>query len=102
MQLDEPALVTIGDLVWLDVDGDGRKDDDEAGIADVVVVLRDSTDVEIGRVSTDHLGNYEFADLPVGSYRLEVELPADRTTTAADQGSDDLDSDAVRSSSSTS
>jgi hypothetical protein len=92
----EPADgVTIGDLVWHDVDADGQQDVNEPGVAGVVVILRDATDGEVGRVSTDQSGEYRFEDLPVGSYRVEIELPADRTITTADQQSDDLDSDAV-------
>ena len=87
---------TIGDIVWLDANGDGLQQPDEAGIEGVVVVLLDGADVELARDVTDHLGAYEFTDVAAGSYVLELELPDDYAITQANQGFDDeLDSDLV-------
>jgi hypothetical protein len=88
------ALSAIGDLVWLDADGDGLQQPDEAGLEGVVVVLLDGTGRELARDVTDHLGRYEFAQLPAGPYALDVELPDGYGITLPDQGVDDeVDSD---------
>jgi hypothetical protein len=89
-----PESVVIGDLVWLDVDGDGLQDEDEPGAPGIVVVLRDPTGVEVARVVTDQFGAYEFTGLAPGSFLLEVELPDDTGFTQPDEGPDDeVDSD---------
>ena len=85
----EPAGSTIGDFVWLDANGDGLQDPDEAGVEGVDVVLLDASGVELARDTTDHLGRYEFVGVVDGSYALEVELPADYGITQPDQGLDD-------------
>ena len=91
-----PESVVIGDLVWLDVDGDGLQDEDEPGAPGIVVVLRDPTGVEVARVVTDQFGAYEFTGLAPGSFLLEVELPDGSGITQPDEGPDDeVDSDLV-------
>lgn len=65
--------VSVGDLVWLDEDKDGRQDDDEPGIPGVTLVITGPdggpvTDVHgnpVGPVVTDADGTYSFDDLPV-------------------------------------
>jgi hypothetical protein len=88
------AAATIGDIVWVDADGDGLQDPGETGLEGVDVALLDSSGVELGRDTTDQFGRYEFAALAAGSYLLELELPDGYAITGADQGfDDDVDSD---------
>ncbi|WP_275426280.1 SdrD B-like domain-containing protein, partial [Nocardioides daejeonensis] len=65
--------VSVGDLVWKDLDGDGVQDAGEPGIAGVVLVLtgpdgKPVTDVNgkpVGPVTTGPDGRYSFDNLPV-------------------------------------
>jgi hypothetical protein len=62
--------VTIGDLVWLDTDGDGIQDPGEAGIpgVSVTITLPDGTTTT---VVTDANGNYTYTGVP-GTYTVSV------------------------------
>ncbi|MCR1781024.1 carboxypeptidase regulatory-like domain-containing protein [Nocardioides carbamazepini] len=82
--------VSVGDLVWLDEDRDGRQDAGEPGIPGVVLVLvgpdgQPVTDVfgqPVGPRTTDAEGRYSFDDLPAltgsDTYRVRI----DRTASA--------------------
>ena len=67
------GAVSVGDLVWLDEDKDGRHDAGEPGIPGVTLVLtgpdgQPVTDVDgnpVGPAVTDAEGGYSFDDLPV-------------------------------------
>jgi hypothetical protein len=73
---------TIGDTVFVDVNGDGSQNLTEPGIAGVTVKLQvdldgNGTYVTIKTITTDANGRYLFSDLPVGSgynYRVVLEL----------------------------
>ncbi|MGN6136395.1 MAG: SdrD B-like domain-containing protein, partial [Aureliella sp.] len=70
--------MSIGNLVWSDVDNDGVKDAGESGIAGVSVELYSDTntngsydsgvDTLVGTQTTDASGNYLFDDLLPGDY----------------------------------
>ncbi|QDU63128.1 Serine-aspartate repeat-containing protein D precursor [Planctomycetes bacterium Pan216] len=71
---------SIGDFVWLDINGDGNQDDGEPGISgvsvDLVFVGQDGTfgtadDVSY-RTTTDQEGSYLFDQLAAGDFRVEV------------------------------
>ncbi len=86
---DPGAVNEIGDTVWIDVDGDGVQDTDEPGLGGVVVNLIDpATGTQIATTVTDGNGNYEFTNLPDGTYQVEFELPAGHEFTTQDTGSD--------------
>jgi peptidoglycan hydrolase-like protein with peptidoglycan-binding domain len=85
----ESDTATIGDLMWFDIDGDGLQDEGEPGVPGVVVRLLDGAGNQIAETISDHNGNYEFSAVPVGTYVLEVAVPALRLPTAADQDEDD-------------
>jgi protocatechuate 3,4-dioxygenase beta subunit len=105
--------VAMGDVVWIDVDGDGRQDAGEPGLAGVLVELlrpvRDADGLITGYepvlnllgqpavARTDDAGRYVIDDLLPGEYVARFTLPdgyAFTTPTAAGSTSAD-DSDAV-------
>ncbi len=84
---------SIGDLVWVDTDGDGIHDGGEAGLAGVTVSLRQDTDGDgifetaVSSTDTGPDGSYSFAGLPGGSYRAVMTVPSGQfatTSTAID------------------
>lgn len=70
-----PRPVTIGDLAFEDMDGDGAYDAGEPGIAGVTVTLRDQSGAVVGTTSTDAAGNYLFT-VPAGTYTVTFGAPA--------------------------
>jgi uncharacterized protein (DUF2249 family) len=95
---------SVGNRVWLDLNGNGLQDAGEPGIADAVVEVFNTVDATIGNAddvswgltSTDSSGNYALPELIEGlNYYLVFRLPAGYSFTAPDRGGDDaLDSDA--------
>ncbi|WP_180951841.1 SdrD B-like domain-containing protein [Brevibacterium jeotgali] len=84
----EPEKVSVGDYVWFDENNDGRQDDGEVGIGDVVLELTgpegepvvDVNGDPVGPVTTDEDGFYTFEDLPVleddQSYTVTIDREA--------------------------
>ena len=66
---------SIGDFVWEDLDADGIQDAGEPGIENVTVELKDTDGNVLATTTTDAAGNYLFADLDPGEYKVEFELP---------------------------
>jgi uncharacterized repeat protein (TIGR01451 family) len=70
---------SIGDRVWLDVDGDGVQDPGEPGVGGLTVTLTgtgpDGTPFTL-TTTTDASGNYVFDNLPPGDYTITVTPPA--------------------------
>ncbi len=64
--------ITIGDLVWLDINGNGSPNSNE-GISGVTVMLSDGNGILIATAITDNNGNYSFTGLPPGDYRITVD-----------------------------
>lgn len=71
----------IGDRVWIDADGDGVQDGNEAGLGGVTVELWYDSNLDgvidaiyptNGTKTTDAAGNYIFDDLPAGIYEVRV------------------------------
>ena len=100
----DPA--SLGDYVWLDVDADGIQDTTDTPLSGVVVnlvaigadgVFGTADDPVLDTTTTDASGNYEFVDLPAGTYAVDFQLAANHVYTFTDQGLDDAaDSDADR------
>lgn len=65
-------LGTIGNQIWVDTNGDGDFDVDEAGIADVTVNLVDNNGAIVATVATDANGEYQFTGVPAGNYTVVV------------------------------
>ncbi len=93
--------VSLGSLVWLDLDANGLQDVGEPGIENATVTLLDSVgnpvtqDVDgnpIAPITTGADGVYHFVNLPPGDYMVEVQPPAGHIPTlpqVADPNTDD-------------
>jgi protocatechuate 3,4-dioxygenase beta subunit len=73
-------LLSLGNLVWIDTDNDGMKDDEENGVQYVDLALwldlnnDDSPDVNTGKTAfTDENGFYLFEELVPGNYIVQVD-----------------------------
>lgn len=87
-------FASIGDRVWLDCDGDGIQDANEAGVNGVTVNLLDGSGQVVSTQKTQGDGNYLFSGLIPGNYSIEVVKPGGYSFTLRDQGNDDaVDSD---------
>jgi uncharacterized repeat protein (TIGR01451 family) len=94
---DTEACVSLGDYVWLDDNEDGDQDDDEPGVPNVTVNLKDASGTVIATTTTDPDGFYIFEDFAPGTYSVQFVLPVDFlwTTLGAVAGAnEDVDSDA--------
>ncbi|MDO5067670.1 MAG: DUF5979 domain-containing protein [Propionibacteriaceae bacterium] len=97
-------LVSVGDLVWLDANRDGKQDDGEAPVAGVKVTLVDEQGKTVGEAVTDANGHYGFKDLAAGAgYKLIFEGPdgfmwtvKDADANGADAKDSDVTADAVK------
>ena len=85
----------LGDFVWEDLTGNARQDAGEPGIANVIVQLYNCNNQLITSTNTDPNGLYFFAGLAPGNYVVRFVLPVGYLFTAANQGTDDRDSDAA-------
>ena len=91
-----PSDGVIGDMVWLDNDGDGIQDAGEEAMPGITVSLYDSGDNLQGSAVSAADGSYSFEGLASGNYYLTFTgAPAGYSLSPLDQGGDDaLDSDA--------
>ncbi|MCO6400316.1 MAG: DUF11 domain-containing protein [Verrucomicrobia bacterium] len=89
---------SLGDFVWLDVNGDGiQSGASETGIPSVVVTLYDAQSNALGTTTTDATGFYSFTNLVPGTYFVGFTPPTGYALTLQDEGGDDTsDSDADR------
>ncbi len=91
-----PPTITgsLGDKVWLDVNGNGVQDNGETGVSNVTVKLYlDGALFET--TTTNQNGIYLFDDLNGDDYEVEFVLPAGYEFSPQNQGNNDnLDSDA--------
>jgi len=72
-----PCVVSrVAGLTWLDINGDGKRDQDDRPLGGVIAVLADESGQVIATVTTDADGQYSFESLPAGVYRLYVRPPA--------------------------
>ncbi|HEC2177923.1 TPA: carboxypeptidase regulatory-like domain-containing protein [Staphylococcus delphini] len=93
--LTEIPTQNVGDKVWEDLNKDGIQDDDEPGIANVTVTLKDADGNIVGTRTTDVKGNYLFEDVKEGEYTIDFETPEGYTPTITGQGTLGRDSNGV-------
>jgi SdrD B-like domain len=79
-QAPPPTGISLSGSVYIDYDGNGRRDDnaDESGIEGVVINLSgfDLQGNAVTRtVTTDANGHYTFTNLPAGTYQISEEQP---------------------------
>jgi large repetitive protein len=67
--------VSLSGYVFKDPQRDGTDGGSEPRIAGVVIILRNSSGVEIGRTTTGTDGGFAFNNLPAGSYTIEEVQP---------------------------
>jgi SdrD B-like domain len=67
---------SIGDLVWIDANGNGRQDAGEAGAAAVKVSLEDTAGHVLQTTTTDASGAYHFGSLAAGNYQVQFAAPS--------------------------
>ncbi|WP_394940460.1 SdrD B-like domain-containing protein [Psychromicrobium sp. YIM B11713] len=86
---------SLGDKVWLDQNANGVQDPNEPGVGGVTVHLLDGNGQPVNdangqpiTATTDAQGNYLFSNLPAGTYKVKVDLPADRKFTSQASGTD--------------
>jgi protocatechuate 3,4-dioxygenase beta subunit len=71
-----PALVSVGDFVWLDTDRDGIHDTGEPGLAGITVTLLDADGNVLATTTTDADGKYLFDRPRAGRVHDEDHRPA--------------------------
>ena len=65
-------LVGLGTTVWFDANNNGVQDAGEQPLAGVTIELLDDTGAVIATTTTNANGDYEFTDLPEGTYTVKV------------------------------
>ncbi|MBI2924677.1 MAG: carboxypeptidase regulatory-like domain-containing protein, partial [Verrucomicrobia bacterium] len=93
----QAALGSIGNRVFLDSNGDGRRNAGEPGIANIQVNLFDEDWSLVGTTYTDATGTYSFQKLTPCNYYVQFLAPAGYAFTSRDAGGnafDNADSDA--------
>ncbi|MBT3337045.1 MAG: hypothetical protein HN855_16260 [Anaerolineae bacterium] len=85
---------SLGNLVWLDKDGDGIQSAGEPGVGGVCVNLYDANGKIIQQTSTDSNGFYGFNVEAGASYQVEFMPPAEMDFSPQNIGDERFDSDA--------
>ncbi len=72
--IDKPKIrfYNIGDCVWHDENRDGKQNNGEKGLSDVLLELTNQTENIKRQTKTDENCFYEFRDLPSGKYKIKV------------------------------
>jgi hypothetical protein len=97
-QEERAASLSLGDLIYLDADGDGRPGAAEKPVEGVRLRLLDEAGEEIAGTASDRFGRYLFEGIEAGEYRLELDaaslpggLAAEVNEAAAYRSRRDLD-----------
>ncbi len=69
------TLPVVAGIVFDDIDGNGRLDDDDPGRPDIDVVLTDGTGTPLAMSRTDETGQYQFAGFDAGQYAMHIANP---------------------------
>jgi len=92
----DTAYASVGDFVWLDVNGNGLQDAGEPGISNVTVRLLDATSNILHTAITATNGTYSFTNLLAGTYLLQLVAPSNLAFTVLNAGTNTaIDSDAI-------
>lgn len=68
------SYAILGDRVWLDLNRNGLQDDDEQGVADIIMVLKKAeNDEPLAYSTTDDAGYYYFNSVEPGQYYIVAE-----------------------------
>jgi len=78
--------LSIGNLVWFDVNNNGKLDAGEKGIANIAVRLLASNGVVLANTTTDTTGDYRFTNLATGTYSVEIDRPTELTSSTGTSG----------------
>ncbi len=92
--------VSVGDYVWLDMNGDGLQDQTDVPLEGVTLTITkaDGSAVTntkgqpVTTTTTDATGRYTFDNLPFGQYKVTVTAPAAYTSTKTGAGTSATDS----------
>ena len=88
-------FASLGDRVWVDVNGNNVQDVGDVGLVNVTVQLKNSLGTVVATTTTDANGLYHFNGLIPSTYSVCFVKPAGYDFAVADQGGDDAaDSDA--------
>ncbi|WP_411958381.1 SdrD B-like domain-containing protein [Paracoccus homiensis] len=90
----DPGTASLGDTVFIDVDGDGVQSAADQMVAGVAVMLYDDNGAAIASTTTDANGKYLFEGLDAGDYSVGFGAVDGFEFITANAGADDLDSDA--------
>jgi hypothetical protein len=71
----DPALASIGDHVWNDLNANGIYEEGEPGLQEFTINLYDDINELVDSVTTNETGNYSFVNLNPGEYTLELVHP---------------------------
>jgi len=74
-----PNAMSLGSVIWSDTNMDGIQDAGEPAISGAIVTLLNSNGTPVVGVNPQTTGNdglYYFGNLPEGSYRVSVTIPA--------------------------
>ena len=86
--------IRLGDLVWSDLDLDGRQDKGEPGVPDVLVALLRSPDgLTVSTVTTDATGHFRVVAPAPGKYFLWVRSPSGKYAPMRTDLPEGIDSD---------
>lgn len=91
----QPNIGSIGDRVWFDTNSNGIQDIGELGVGDVTIRLFNCDGSFVEEQTTTNNGTYLFTNLPANTeYYVEFSnIPLGLQFSAANQGTDDIDSD---------
>jgi protocatechuate 3,4-dioxygenase beta subunit len=81
------GIMSLGDLVWNDLNNNGVVDGGETGISGVTVRLLNGSGTVLATTTTDANGNYLFSNLIPGDYLVEIVPPAGYLSSSGTNGS---------------
>nr|MCU0719624.1 hypothetical protein [Pirellula sp.] len=64
------STADLSGTVYIDANGNGVQDNGEVGIANIPMVLRDSSNAIVSRATTNAQGQYTFTSLQLGTYSV--------------------------------